>query len=430
MPRPHPISVPRRDQATPSRTPTCVPLLALGALLAACAADSSESSGRVSVRDSADVQIIEHDASAIAALPTWTIDTTRTLELRTTEDDAFTVIGDLMWWSDDRVLVADRRHRDVREYAADGTFTRVLARNGQGPGEVSFVTRLQRLPGDTLVVLDGNARLASFFDASGTYVDRIAYPRLTDGAQLRISARQHDGRWLGTMRAPWVPAAKVDGTIRRDTFAIVHATLSSADTEPARIDTVALVPDGEAFDVLVTYNGETSPDVEPLRLGRSTVFTTDGAQLLLGTNEQFELRRLQGATEQQRIRLDVPAAPAPPDAGQRVIAWAAQGVAARPPEARAEFEALSRNWRFASTLPFYETLRFGEDGTIWASAATILPTDVRRYVVFDASGRAIARMELPPRIEPFRVSADRILGVFTDEDDVPHVRVWRVRATP
>jgi hypothetical protein len=72
---------------------------------------------------------------AIAALPTWTIDTTPTLELRTTEDDAFTVIGDLMWWSDDRVLVADRRHRDVREYAADGTLTRVLARNGQGPGE-------------------------------------------------------------------------------------------------------------------------------------------------------------------------------------------------------------------------------------------------------------------------------------------------------
>ena len=399
-------------------------------MLAACSADAPNTPGRVSVRDSASVQVIEHDAAAIAALPVWTVDTTPALQLITTEDDAFTVIGDLMWWSDGRILVADRRHRDVREYAADGTFTRVLARNGQGPGEVSFVTRLQRLPGDTLVVLDGNARLASFFDASGTYVDRIAYPRLTDGAQLRISARQHDGRWLGTIRAPWVPAAKVDGTIRRDTFAIVHVTLSSADTEPVRIDTVALVPDGEAFDVLVTYDGETSPDVEPLRLGRSTVFATDGGHLVLGTNEQFELRRLQSATLQQLIRLDAPAEPAPPDAGQRVIAWAAQALAARPPEARAEFEALSRNWRFATTLPFYEALRFGEDGTLWASAATILPTDARRYLVFDPTGRAIARIELPPRIEPFRVSADRILGVFTDEDDVPHVRVWRVRATP
>lgn len=415
-------------RATLHRARAALPTLAFG--LAACSTDPAATRGGVTVRDSADVQLVEHDAAAVAALPVWTIDTTPTLQLITTEDDGFTAIGDLLWWSDGRIVVADRRQRDVREYAADGTFVRVLARNGQGPGEVSFVSRLQRLPGDTLVILDGNARIASRFDAAGAYIDRIGYPRLRDGAQLRITARLHDGRWLGTMRAPWVPAAKVDGTIRRDTFAIVHVTPASVDSLPPRIDTVALVPDGEAFDVLVTYDGETTPDVEPLRLGRSTEFATDGTHLMLGTNEQFELRRLQGATLQQLIRLDLPAEPAPPDAGQRVIAWVEQSLSARPPEVRAEFEALRRNWRFATTLPFHETLRFGEDGTLWASATTVLPTDARRYLVFDPSGRAIARVALPPRVEPFRVSRDRILGVFTDEDDVPHVRVWRVRPTP
>jgi hypothetical protein len=297
---------------------------------------------------------------------------------------------------------------------------------------VSFVTRLQRLPGDTLVVLDGNARVASFFDASGAYVDRIAYPRLhrrRAATHQRSAARRtlarYDPRTVGPGRKSMA---------RSDAIRLPSCTsrqrLCRHPTRTASTH-VALVPDSEAFDVLVTYNGETAPDVEPLRLGRSTVFTTDGAQLLLGTNEQFELRRLQGATLQQLIRLDVPAEPAPPDAGQRVIAWARSVDCPRAsPEVRAEFEALSRNWRFATTLPFYETLRFGEDGTLWASAATILPTDARRYVVFDTLGRAIARIELPPRIEPFRVSSDRILGVFTDEDDVPHVRVWRVRATP
>lgn len=404
--------------------------LTLALALTACTRNADTTRGRVTVRDSAAVQIVEHDAAAVAALPVWTIDATPELELVTADDDGFTAIGDLQPWTDGRIAVADRRQRDVREYAADGSFTRVLARNGQGPGEIGFVSRLQRLPGDTLVILDGNARLASFFDATGHYRDRVRYPRLADGGQLRITARLHDGRWLGSLRRPWVPAAKVDGTIRRDTFAIVHVTPAPIDSESPRIDTVALVPDGESFDVLVTYDGETTPDVEPLRLGRATVLATDGARLVLGTNETFELRVYRDARLRRIMRLDVPAEPAPPDAGARVIAWVEQGLAGRPAEVRAEFAALRRNWRFATTLPHYEALQFGEDGTLWVSAPTILPTDARRYLVFDSTGRALARVELPPRIEPFRVSRETILGTWLDADDVPQVRRWRLREAP
>jgi hypothetical protein len=417
-----------RSGTTPTGTCRLIGGLVLGAAIAACAPNADTSSGRVTVRDSAGVQIVEHDAAAVAALPVWTIDTSPELELATTDDDAFTAIGDLQPWTDGRLVVADRRHRDVREYAVDGTFTRVLARSGQGPGEVSFVSRLQRLPGDTLVVLDGNARRASFFDASGAYRDEVAYPRFTDGAPLRISARLHDGHWLGTIRAPWIPPAQPDGRIRRDTFAIVQLVLH--DSVGPRIDTVALVPDGETFDVTVTYDGEPSPDVESLRLGRATFLATDGDQLAIGTNESFELRIYRDARLRRLIRLDVPVEPAPSDAGARVIAWVKQGLVGRPPEVLAEFEALSRNWRFATTLPFHEALRWGEDGTLWASAATVLPTDARRFLVFDSTGRALARVELPPRVEPFRMTRETILGTWLDADDVPHVRRWRLRAAP
>lgn len=382
------------------------------------------------MRDSATVQIVEHDAAAVAALPVWTIDTTPDLQLVTTDDDAFTAIGDLQPWTDGRLVVADRRQRDVREYAANGEFTRILARNGQGPGEVTFVSRLQRLSGDSLLILDGNARLASFFDTAGSYAERVSYPRLADGAPLRISARLRDGHWLGTIRTPWVPPAQPDGRIRRDTFAIVQLALAPDDSIAPRVDTIALVPDSENFDVTVTIDGETTPDVEFLRLGRATDFATDGAQLAIGTNETFELRVYRDARLQRLIRLDVAAEPAPADAGARVIAWVKQGLVGRPPEVLAEFEALSRNWRFASTLPFHDGLRWGEDGTLWASAPTILPTDPRRFVVFDSTGRALARVELPPRIEPFRMSREHIIGTWLDADDVPQVRSWRLRTTP
>ena len=91
---------------------------------------------------------------------------------------------------------------------------------------------------------------------------------------------------------------------------------------------------------------------------------------------------------------------------------------------------MRKKWRFSTTLPFHERLHLGDDGTLWASSATVLPTDARRYLVFDDTGRALARVELPAGVEPFRVSRDRIVGTWTDADDVPHVMVWRLQPTP
>ncbi len=77
----------------------------------------------------------------------------------------------------------------------------------------------------------------------------------------------------------------------------------------------------------------------------------------------------------------------------------------------------------------FERLHIGNDGTLWASAPMVLPTDARRYTVFDTAGHAIARVEIPPRVQPFRMSRERIVGTFTD-DDIPYVMRWRLRAIP
>jgi len=384
----------------------------------------------VTVRDSADITIVEHTAAQVAALPVWTIDTAPLLRLRTPDEDGFTALGDILALPDGRILLADRVQRDVREFTADGSFARVFARNGSGPGEITFVTRLQRLPGDTLAILDGNARLLSYFDATGTYLDRRSFPRFDDGAQLRVTARLHDGRWLGTTRPRYVPPTQFDGPARRDTFAIVGLTVPVSGDGPTRVDTIALVPDSEVFDFLTTQGGETYPDQDAVRLGARTNVATDGARLVLGTNEHFELREYKGDQLRRLIRLAVAPEPTPSDAGARVIAWSERMTAGRPAEARAELDAMRKKWRFSTTLPFHERLQLGDDGTLWASATVVLPTDPRRYLVFDDTGRAIARVDLPPAVEPFRVSRERIVGTWTDADDVPHVMIWRVQPAP
>ncbi|GAB1343460.1 hypothetical protein MASR1M101_25870 [Gemmatimonas sp.] len=186
--------------------------------------------------------------------------------------------------------------RDVREFAPTGAFTRVIARSGAGPGEVSFVSRLQHLPSDTLVILDGNARLASLFDSTGRYLTRVQFPRLTDGASLRMVARLHDGRWTATIRPPAVTPKKIDGAVRRDSLVVVRLAVGT-NADVASLDTLARVPDQEVFDVVTTQGGESWPDVEFLRGGRAAYVASEGNRVVIGANERYELFEYGNAQE-------------------------------------------------------------------------------------------------------------------------------------
>jgi hypothetical protein len=167
-----------------------------------------------------------------------------------------------------------------------------------------------------------------------------------------------------------------------------------------------------------------------LRGGRAAYVASDGVRLVIGANERYELREYADTRLTRLVRVEATAEPMPPDAAQRVIAWSEAVTAHYPPEARAELAAMRKNWRFATTKPFHESLRFGDDGTLWVSAPTLLPGDARRYLVFDAIGQAIAHVALPAGVEPFRMTRTHILGTWTDENDVPHVMRWRLRAAP
>ncbi len=121
-----------------SSLPALVLLLALP--LAACGGTPDPSVTALVVRDSAGVAIVEQTAEHIAALPTWTIDTAPVLRIDgDNAQNAFTSIRLVTLLPDGRMLVVDARHRDVREFTADGVFVRVMMPSGRGPGEVDFV---------------------------------------------------------------------------------------------------------------------------------------------------------------------------------------------------------------------------------------------------------------------------------------------------
>jgi hypothetical protein len=50
----------------------------------------------------------------------------------------------------------------------------------------------------------------------------------------------------------------------------------------------------------------------------------------------------------------------------------------------------------------------------------------RSWNVLDSEGRLLGRMKLPSRFEVAEIGSDWVLGVWRDDDDVEHVRVYRI----
>ena len=65
-------------------------------------------------------------------------------------------------------------------------------------------------------------------------------------------------------------------------------------------------------------------------------------------------------------------------------------------------------------------------GRIWLQASKVVPTDSAQVTVFDREGRFTGTVTLPPHFTPTDIGADFILGVWTDMDDIEHIRLYRV----
>jgi len=380
------------------------------------------------VADSAGVELVRHSAALVAALPAWRIDTVvRAQVVGDGESQQFSSIRDAVQRADGGFIIADAAQRDIREFTSAGTLVRVLARRGQGPGEVAFVKRLQMLAGDSLMFIDSNNRRLSLFAPDGRFVRQAEYPRLVDGASVDFLAQLSDGRLLGTVRKPFVPSAN-DSTYRQP-FALV--TFSDRGADPVRIDTIRIVPDVLAYSTTVTQGGETYPDESPIRFGPHTAIASNGRRTVVATNEATDLLVYDGVRLMRRIAVDLPVEPFTTADRERFEADLTARVArtGRPPAAMNEFREMLRGWRYAGSLSFADRVLVGDDDSIWVERPLVTPDDPPRYLVFDRSGRAVAQVELPGKVQLLRASLETLLVSWPDDDDVPAVQVRALRRT-
>ena len=137
--------------------------LVVFALLAACGRPDATSDAFLVV-DSSGVDLAESSAPAWASgrLPRWSITATPELDLTETGDgpaSEFYRVRDATIRSDGSIVVANAGSSEVRLYSGAGEALGAVGRDGDGPGEYRQISRLIRLPGDSVGVFSWPTRL-------------------------------------------------------------------------------------------------------------------------------------------------------------------------------------------------------------------------------------------------------------------------------
>jgi hypothetical protein len=130
---------------------------------------------------------------------------------------------------------------------------------------------------------------------------------------------------------------------------------------------------------------------------------------------------------------------------ERVVRWTAAPVPVTAADIEAYTQALSQEFgpgqeerreRFLLRLkqtpfpkwkPAYAGLLAGPEGSLWVRRYTepdrSAPAD---FEVFDSTGRWLGGVRMPPGYDPAQITAGAVVGTWRDENDVQHVRVYRM----
>lgn len=399
-----------------------------GLAVAACGGGSGPGVEGLAVRDSAGIEIVEHSAGFIAGLPVWDLEPEPILDLGGGDHPAeeFTSIRGALRFGDGRVLVAEGGSNELRLFGPDGTYLATWARQGQGPGEFGSVSSPMLEGRDTVLVTDLSARRTARFSADGRFLGQFQHPQSPDAAgYVNLIRPWPDGRLLMEQRRMFTAPTSATGPVSRDSFAIGWM---APDGGP--LDTLVVVPAYEWFPGEFSEGGQSFLSYGSVTFGKDTRLGYDGRRLFIGTNVRNEILEYEGGALRRMIRDGTPATPVAEEhraqfLRDREASFRRSNVSE---QVRDIWRAnLERNTRYAEVFPFHDRLMLGDDGALWVEGWRRHDDEGRRFVIYDTTGRAIARAELPERMRPLQVGPEYLVGMWRDPDDVPHLRVWRVR---
>lgn len=408
------ISLPFPSRA---KLPSIVPL-ALLLPLAACGGDAA-AAGPV-VRDSAGIRIVQNDAPAWKEGQGWTLSAEPVTDVGVAEGDPnqqFGQITDALRLSDGTLLVADGQANEIRAFDAQGRYLRTVGRAGGGPGEFGGLHGMHLLAGDTVAAYDYRGGRIAFFAPTGALVRSVSLRPVDGKLPPRPLGFFGDGRMLVTPM--YIPNFTASSKPTRDTIPL--AVYSPAGTQTASLGRVA----GDESVTITSGSGEGSMlmrDAPPF--GLSTSFAVQGVRLLVGDGARYELvERRPDGTVTRIIRRSGEREPVTQADRDAHIARRREGLT--DPRFRQLQERMIATLTFPSHKPFFSEVRLDPAGNAWVRRHREPDTDTP-WDVFDAEGRLLGTVTIPAGLGVTQIGTDFIVGTWSDEMDVPHVRVHRI----
>ena len=397
-------------------------VVALSVFAAGCANDGS--SGRVAVRDSAGIQIVENPFrtdgdSGIVRVAGRPPDLTIGVAEGDTAYEFYGVYG-ARRLSDGGIAVLNSGTYELRYYDEAGKFIRSVGRPGDGPGEFAgrFGPRfLCPLPADSLAVVDGNGTVVSVFDRSAGYTRRMPLPTAPDGRRLSIQTCSGRGSLLAST-----------GIIRVEPQADIWSDSMQLVWVDADSMTTTSVGRFRYWDRYPVTRVDV-PGVANLVFGRTLQVAAGEGEVFVGESADYEISVYGRDGKLKRlIRHEVPARPVT-DSMKRAHEDASAREATARAAARGSPVSAPDEARYAKSLPPYTSLRAGRDGSLWVRRnVTVLLSDsvrVHRWDVFAPDGRWRAAIDLPADLDLLDSGPDYALGAWRNPEGVEFVHLYR-----
>jgi hypothetical protein len=182
--------------------------------------------------------------------------------------------------------------------------------------------------------------------------------------------------------------------------------------------------------------GPTRPS--PLDLGPDAPHASSGRAIYLGFTDQYAIRVYDSEWKLERIirRAWTPRRLTSRDLDTYVDGWMQMWSKKTGPEREAERKKM-REETYPELVPAYSAILATPTGEIWVREPDLtgapgcwcfngLSTVPSKWSVFDAGGRWLGDVAMPPRMIPLEIGADYVLGRSRDADDLPHAVMYRL----
>jgi len=387
----------------------------------ACAGGEAGGSG-ATVRDSLGIEIVESSDAAWESGSGWTLAEAPEIDigvLEGAEEYQLFRARDARRLSDGRLVVANGGTNEVRWYDAEGQFLHASGGDGEGPGEFKGLGWLRPFRGDSFAAYDFSLGRISVLDRDGVFARTV---KITPVGEVGFVIAQDvfaDGVVLA--KSPLIFAGGFEsGFNRRDelfhTFAPTGEHLDSLGAFPGPEQYIETGGSGNRRFVAVTS----------LPFGRTPSVAVYGTRFCFGASDTYEIACYErDGTLVRLIRRLVPLRTVTP---ADVDAWVARDVAAiEDAEARRDAERRYAEMPLPGTMPAYATFTFDASGNLWVREFTIGEVSAWPWTVFDGQGRMLGTVEMPADFRVTQIGDDFVLGLWRDEVDVEHARLYRLR---